>query len=84
MRRATIRTELPHADIAARSVEPDNTPEMDTRVEDGAVTTTIERDTTGGLRSTVDDYVVNLTVASTVTEDGIDETTNDTNSDNHE
>jgi hypothetical protein len=27
------------------------------------VATTIERDTTGGLHSSVDDYVVNLTVA---------------------
>ena len=32
-------------------------------VEDGVVVTTIDRETTGGLRATVDDYVVNLDVA---------------------
>lgn len=32
----------------------------------GRIVTTIERETTGGLQATVDDYVVNLTVAETV------------------
>jgi hypothetical protein len=36
---------------------------MTTRVEDGDVVTTIRRPTTGGLRSTVDDHVVNCAVA---------------------
>jgi hypothetical protein len=45
------------------AVIPDNTEEMATRVDGDAVVTTIERDSTGGLASTVDDYVVNLTVA---------------------
>jgi len=62
-RRARIHTE--HADpaLVAAAVAADNTDEMATRVEDGTVVTTIERPTTGGLRSTVDDYVVNLAVA---------------------
>jgi hypothetical protein len=37
---------------------------MDTQVADGTVETTISRETTGGLHATVDDYVVNLTVAA--------------------
>jgi len=69
-RSATIRTELDAADIVAASVRPDNTPEIDTRVEDGAVITAIERETTGGLRTTVDDYVVNLAVARQVVQAG--------------
>ena len=64
MKRATIRTRFDHADVIAASVSPDNTPEMDTRVEGDCILTTIERGTTGGLQSTVDDYVVNLSVAA--------------------
>jgi hypothetical protein len=66
MRRATIRTELADADAVAAALTPDNTPEMSTRVEDDTVVTTVERETTGGLQSTVDDYVVNLSVAKQV------------------
>ena len=65
-RSATIRTDVDEAEILAASVRPDNTPQIDTRVEDGAVVTAIERETTGGLRTTVDDYVVNLSVAQEV------------------
>ncbi|PSP55212.1 KEOPS complex Pcc1-like subunit [Halobacteriales archaeon QS_1_67_19] len=70
-RSATIRTELSAAEIVANAVRPDNTSEIDTRVEpasdgDDAVVTTVERETTGGLRTTVDDYVVNLAVAQQV------------------
>lgn len=64
---ATIRTS--HGDDAtatmiARSLRPDNTEEMDTRVDGDRVVTTIDRETTGGLHSTVDDYLVNLAVAA--------------------
>ncbi|NIB99079.1 KEOPS complex subunit Pcc1 [Halobacterium sp. R2-5] len=65
-RAATIRTEVPDPGLVAAAVRPDNTAEMDTRVEDGGVVTRIERDDTGGLQSTVDDYVVNVTVATEV------------------
>jgi hypothetical protein len=41
---------------------------MTTAVEDGGVVTRVERDDTAGLQSTVDDYVVNLTVATEVAE----------------
>ena len=66
MKAATIRTEHADAAAVAVAVAPDNTPEMETCIEDGAVRTTIERETTSGLQSTVDDYVVNVDVAETV------------------
>ncbi|MFP8888972.1 KEOPS complex subunit Pcc1 [Natrialbaceae archaeon A-CW2] len=80
-RRATIRTAFSDeesASVVASALLPDNTEEMSTRVEpssgtdDGraAVVTTIERETTGGLQATVDDYVVNLDVAHTVAQHG--------------
>lgn len=89
MKHATIRTRLAHADVVADAVRPDNTPEMETSVEtspDGerTVVTAIERDTTGGLHATVDDYVVNVTVASTVADRGIDFTTTEHDTDNNE
>jgi hypothetical protein len=74
VRRATLRTSHADPDAVAAAVRPDNTAEMDTRVEDGYVVTTFERGTTGGLRSTVDDYVVNLQVASSIVDDQPDNT----------
>ena len=65
-RRATIRTSHDAPGVVAAALRPDNTDEMTTRVDDEQVVTTIERPTTGGLQSTVDDYVVNLTVADRV------------------
>ena len=69
-RRATIRTDCDDPELVARSLAPDNTDEMTTTVErdadgssGGTVVTRIDRETTSGLRSTVDDYVVNLEVA---------------------
>ena len=63
MKRATIRTEHDRPELVAAALEPDNTDEMSTRVDADAVVTTIERDTTGSLRTTADDYVTNLAVA---------------------
>ena len=63
-RHATIETPVDHPETVARALRPDNTPQMRTRVADDAVVTDIDRDTTGGLRATADDYVVNLTVAT--------------------
>ncbi|WP_336036872.1 KEOPS complex subunit Pcc1 [Halobacterium yunchengense] len=62
-REATVRTAVDDPERVAAAVRPDNTPEMETRTDGDAVVTRIERDDTGGLQSTVDDYVVNLTVA---------------------
>jgi tRNA threonylcarbamoyladenosine modification (KEOPS) complex Pcc1 subunit len=64
----TIRTEHDDAEVVAAALTPDNTAEMDTRVEGSSIVTTIERDSAGGLRTTADDYVTNLTVAQTITD----------------
>lgn len=68
MRQATIRTTVADPETVANAIEPDNTDSMTTTIEeipDGSdrVVTTIERKTTSGLRSTLDDYVVNCDVA---------------------
>lgn len=73
MRRAALRTTHASAEAAAvvaGAVEPDNTDSMATRVDGDAVVTTIERETTGGLHSSVDDYVVNLSVADRLVDAG--------------
>jgi hypothetical protein len=70
MRRAQITTthdDPPAARRVAAALRPDNTPEVDTSVDGARVVTTIERETTGGLHATVDDYVVNCTVATRLT-----------------
>ena len=66
MRTATIETTHDDAALVAAALAPDNTSEMETTVEDGRVVTRIERETTSGLQSTVDDYVVNVGVAERV------------------
>ncbi|NUB91645.1 KEOPS complex Pcc1-like subunit [Haloterrigena sp. SYSU A121-1] len=83
-RRATIRTRHDDPELVARALRPDNTDEMETVVErdgnetetetetEGAVVTHIERETTGGLHSNVDDYAVNLEVAIDVARSGRD------------
>ncbi len=90
MRRATIRTEVADPERVAAAVRPDNTTEMETTTERAAsasggeradrpasdVVTTVERESTGGLRSTVDDYVVNLRVAVQVAETASGHTNN--------
>jgi tRNA threonylcarbamoyladenosine modification (KEOPS) complex Pcc1 subunit len=88
MRRATVRTthgDRKTADLIAAAVRPDNTDEMQTRVETEAgtatVTTTIERDSTSGLRATVDDYVVNLQVAAQLANQDGDPSTSDSDPD---
>ena len=65
-RTATVRTDVADPELVAACVRPDNTAELTTSVEDGSVVTRVERDDTAGLQSTVDDYVVNLTVAAEV------------------
>lgn len=78
-RRARIRTEHGDAAVVAAALRPDNTGSIRTRVEGGAVVTDVARETTGGLQATVDDYVVNLTVAETVAQ-----TARNTRHDNNE
>ena len=75
-RRATVTTT--HGDAAtaervAAALDPDNTAEMATRTDGDRVVTMVRRNSTGSLRSTVDDYVVNATVADRLaTDDGDD------------
>ena len=66
MKRARLRTDSADGRIVAAALEPDNTTEMETVVDGDTIETTFERERTGGLRSTVDDYVVNLSVAERV------------------
>jgi tRNA threonylcarbamoyladenosine modification (KEOPS) complex Pcc1 subunit len=73
MREATIRTTHAHAETVAAALRPDNSDSMTTRVDGDSIVTDIERETTGGLQATVDDYVMNLTVADAV----IDTTTHE-------
>ncbi|WP_306056933.1 KEOPS complex subunit Pcc1 [Natronococcus wangiae] len=65
-RRATIRTTHDDPELIANAIKPDNTDEMETTADDDTVVTRIERETTSGLHSTVDDYVVNVDVATDV------------------
>lgn len=75
MRRMIIRTESDEDDeratVIADALRPDNTAEMETSVTDDPTTieTVIERTTTGGLRTTADDYITNLAVAAQLTND---------------
>jgi len=65
-RHARIETRHDDAETAehvARALSPDNTAEMRTSVDGDSVVTEIARDSTGGLQTTIDDYVVNLQVA---------------------
>jgi len=80
MKRALVHTRFPDADRAAAAVRPDNTTDLTTRVEDGAVVTSIERESTSGLRATLDDYLVNLSVARSIDE-RTDRPTADTDND---
>lgn len=64
-----VRTTHDRPAVVAAALEPDNTPELSTRVEGSTVVTTVERETTGGLRATTDDYVCNLAVATRVIDD---------------
>ncbi|MEF8840762.1 MAG: KEOPS complex subunit Pcc1 [Haloarculaceae archaeon] len=67
--RATIRTTHADPGTIAAALLPDNTAEMDTHIEGGQVVTTVARDSPGGLRSTVDDYVVNIEVANDIADE---------------
>jgi hypothetical protein len=85
MRRATITTTHGDAEAAARvaaALAPDNTTEMETTVDGEAVVTTVTREATDGLRSTVDDYVVNCRVADRLGAESTDTTNDDSDNTN--
>ena len=78
MRTATVETTHDDAVIVAAALAPDDTSEMETTVDGDRVRTRIERETTGGLQSTVDDYVVNVDVAQRVVQTANQQTTHNT------
>lgn len=84
MKRATVRTRHAEAELIANSVRPDNTDEMTMTVDDDAIETTLERETTGGLRTTVDDYIVNLQVAAAIKQRRNETTTTDDTKEGHQ
>lgn len=63
MKHATITTTHNRPTDIAAAIKPDNTKDMTTNIKTDTIVTTINRPTTGGLRNTVDDYIVNLNVA---------------------
>ena len=67
-RTATVRTTHADAGLVAAALAPDETDSMATRVDGDTIECVVERPTTGGLRSTVDDHVVNLRVADRIVE----------------
>jgi hypothetical protein len=71
---ATIATTHGDARAVAAALAPDNTDAMTTTVDGDTVRTTIVREDAGGLAASVDDYVVNLTVADAVCETARDTT----------
>ncbi len=60
---ARLRTAHPRPEVLAAALAPDNTPEIDTRLHEGRVETTVRRDDVAGLRATVQDYLRNLDAA---------------------
>jgi tRNA threonylcarbamoyladenosine modification (KEOPS) complex Pcc1 subunit len=62
-RTARIRTDHAAPRVVAAALAADNTDEIDTETDEGCVVTTVERERASGLRSTVDDYLVNVDVA---------------------
>lgn len=86
-RKATIRTTHGDPELLARALEPDNTEEMETTVEGPedarTLVTRIERETTSGLQSTVDDYVVNLDVACSIDRQTTNPSDADSSADGH-
>lgn len=83
-RQARIETEFEDSGAArqvASALEPDNTAEMETRVDGSTVRTEITRPSTGSLQSTADDYVVNLEVAAQLTAQDGDSSTTETTQD---
>jgi hypothetical protein len=64
--RAVLRTRHDAPAVVANAVAPDHTDQLRTTVEGDYVVTRVGRPDAGGLRATVDDYVVNLRVADAV------------------
>lgn len=64
MKRATVETTHAGASILAAALSPDHTEDIETTVEEQTIRTAVTRSSTGSLQATVDDYLVNLIVAT--------------------
>ncbi|MFB6112201.1 MAG: KEOPS complex subunit Pcc1 [Halobacteriaceae archaeon] len=80
---ATVCTQVAQPESVMRAVQPDNTAEMQTRLEGDVVRMTVSRSSIGGLRSTLTDYIANLQVAATVARAARDARSDASISDHH-
>lgn len=62
----TIRSSVAHPNAVAKAIQPDNTTDVQTTVEDGQVVTRLRRTSASSLEATIDDYLLNLDVATHV------------------
>ncbi len=63
---AQFITEHNSSEKIAKSIIPDNTGDIETKIENQKIKTHIKRENIGSLRSTCDDYIKNLIVASKI------------------
>jgi tRNA threonylcarbamoyladenosine modification (KEOPS) complex Pcc1 subunit len=61
-----ITTEHPNAETIAKSLIPDNIPNVKTEVMQGEIVTHISVDKLNSLIATVDDYLMNLKIADEI------------------
>lgn len=62
----TITSSVADPEAVAGAIQPDNTTDVTTGVDDGQVVTTIRRSSAASLEATIDDYLLNLDVAMRV------------------
>lgn len=72
--KAIVRTTHDTPKVVARALKPDHTADMTSTVNGNTVETTIERTDAGSVRATVDDYLVNLQVATRISQQSQTET----------
>jgi|JXWS01.1.fsa_nt_gb uncharacterized protein YgbK (DUF1537 family) len=66
MHRMRLQTQHRRPTVVYNALRPDNTASISMATDADSLCTEIERETTGGLHATVDDTVVNLTVADAI------------------
>ena len=68
MVKATLCIFSKQPSLAAQSIAPDNTSSIETKTAVNSILATVQRDSLGSLRSTIDDLLVNLHVAVKIIE----------------
>lgn len=63
-----IKTEHNSSEEIAKSIQPENTEDIKTKAKAGNIITSIQRQNINSLRSTADDYIKNVIVASKIIE----------------